>query len=211
MNRSAEEIATAFWRQRSRSNEPAAARFHPEHTPIDQDWIAGYLKPDARVLDLGCGTCTLANWLVGTGATVLAVDREPEFLRHAAAHARMKTTVADVSDFRTSETFDLVLLFGVINFIFSAEARLRLYQRIASYLRPSGRLLLKSQFGHFEEVQVNGYSLALSAQYAAIYPRIADELLLLQDSFRTVKYALYPRYLNPHANTRFFHVESTRV
>jgi len=78
------EVIRRFWAERARLNTAEAARFHSEHTPYDQAFITTLVKRGMRVLDLGCGTCIIANWLVTEcGATVHAVDNQEKFLSHA--------------------------------------------------------------------------------------------------------------------------------
>ena len=53
----------------------------------------------ARVVDLGCGTGRIGQWLVAQGAReVVGVDRTPAMMRHAAARAAYASThLADVT------------------------------------------------------------------------------------------------------------------
>lgn len=102
--------AQAFWdeiyrgRERSRQGEP-----HP--------YVRGVLASarPGRALELGCGDGVTAIWLAAHGWTVTAVDVSRAALDAAAEHAersgvssRITWQRADLADWTTHETFDLV-------------------------------------------------------------------------------------------------------
>ena len=51
-----------------------------------------YVRPSERVLEIGCGTGTLALMMAQRGATVVAIDSSPRML----AEARRKANEADM-------------------------------------------------------------------------------------------------------------------
>ncbi len=64
-----------FWLGRTAVEGPKAARFHSRHDPYDLAAIHELRGPGSRVLDLGCGTCVIANLLVAElDCSVHAVD-----------------------------------------------------------------------------------------------------------------------------------------
>lgn len=210
---SADETARAFWRNRALTAcQKLSARFHQAHTPIDRTWLSGYVGSGSLVLDLGCGTCEVANWLVhDRGAFVHAVEREGSFLQYATKHERMNTSVVDIVDFNFDKQYDVCLMLGVLNFVFDENRRLALYEKIAANLAPEGFLLIKSQFGIDGPFTFNGFSAALNSPYAALYPGIVEEQNLLQRYFVTETYSLYPPELNPHLNTKFYHIAARSI
>lgn len=193
-----------FWHQRAAIDDPSAARFHAEHTRIDLETITPLCPPGAKVLDLGCGTCIIANSLAGTcGAQVHAVDFEPGFLRHAAPNVTTETGRAQ--DYLSDETFDLILSMGVINFL-SLEDRTRMYENCRAMLKDNGVFFLKAQFGCDEQVNVDHHSDELGAHYQAVYPHLASEQVLLGDYYRVSLIDPYPSALNRHSNTHFYYL-----
>jgi hypothetical protein len=200
-----------FWTGRTAVTGHTASRFHSEHDRYDLAPIAALCGPGARVLDLGCGTCSVANALVEhVGCSVHAVDYVEGFLRHAIDDPRLTVEAADVRSYRRDERFDLVLLLGVITSIEPAEERAAVYANCAAMLPAGAPLFVKAQFGIDEPVLVDAWSEALGAQYRALYPLLDDELELMAEHFTLEVRDPYPPELNPHPNTHFHHVVARR-
>lgn len=102
--------AQAFWdeiyrgRDRSRHGEP-----HPYLREVLASAVPG------RALELGCGDGISAVWLASHGWTVTAVDVSQvaldiaaERAEHAGVSSRISWQRADLSDWTTHETFDVV-------------------------------------------------------------------------------------------------------
>ena len=98
-------------------------------------------------LDLGCGDGTNAIWLAESGWTATGVDVSEVALAAAATRAaradveaRVRWVRADLRDWSTSETFDLVTAFYLhMPLDFDAAP---LLARAASAVRPGGALLV---------------------------------------------------------------------
>ncbi len=206
-------VVEEFWKSRSeniRGNQ--ASRFHPEHTPIDQGLIKILCRPESSVLDLGCGDCIISNWLVSEcGASVRAVDKQHSFLQAAIDHPNLHKEVADAAAYPFFESYDMILMMGLINFIFNPGARFSLYKAAVEHLKTGGSLLIKSQFGIDEDVEINTFSEALNAQYCALYPHIDSEVELLKKVASVKVEELYPPEMNPHKNTKFFHIVAKQI
>jgi SAM-dependent methyltransferase len=204
------DVIREFWVGRTAIDGHVASRFHGEHDAYDLPAIAALAGADARVLDLGCGTCSVSNALADLlGWSIHAVDFMPDFLRHA--EPRVTTEVGDVRTYRSDERFDLVLLLGVITYVESAADRADLYERCAQMLSSDGApLLIKAQFGVEREVVVDTDSEALGARYRGIYPSLADEVALLSERFDVEVRDPYPAALSPHADTHFHHLVARR-
>lgn len=105
--------------------------------------------------DLGAGTGTFTSalaWLLGRGATILAVDRDPQAV--AALRARAQTggnaqivvAQADFADVRAWEALQLPPLDGILvgnalHYVAPGMQR-ALLERLAGALRPGGRLVV---------------------------------------------------------------------
>ncbi len=197
-----------FWLARTAVEGPRAARGHGEHDSYDLAAIAEHGAGAHRVLDLGCGTCVIANLLVDRlGLTVHAVDYVPEFLTHALDDGRLTTEVGDVRTYRGAEkAYDLILLLGVINFL-EPEERADLYARCAAMLTPGGTLLVKAQMGVAETVVVDVFSEQVGTRYQAKYPHLDGEVALLREAFADVAVTdPYPASFSRFDNTHFHHL-----
>lgn len=113
----------------------------PNHALVE---YAGGLPP-GRALDLGCGEGADAIWLAGQGWEVTGVDVSPTALARAEDHARDRgvevTWVrADLAEWRTAETFDLVTAF----FLHSPVdfPRAQILRRATGAVGPGGVLLV---------------------------------------------------------------------
>jgi ribosomal protein L11 methyltransferase len=83
---------------------------HPS-TRLVLDELVARVRPGDRVLDVGCGSGVLAVVAAALGATVTAVDVDPEAVRATAANARANGVAVAVSDLPLTEVndaFDLV-------------------------------------------------------------------------------------------------------
>jgi SAM-dependent methyltransferase len=114
-----------------------------------RDGVAPYVK-GARVLDLACGTGYYTRALLEWGAKeVVGMDISPEMVKGAEAEGQKATlaegqkcsfTVGDASEPFKLETgpFDLVLGVWLLNYAPNAEVMTKMWQNIATNLRPGG-------------------------------------------------------------------------
>jgi cyclopropane fatty-acyl-phospholipid synthase-like methyltransferase len=205
------ETIREFWLGRTQVPGPAAARFHSQHDAYDLEAIERLCGPGSRVLDLGCGTCVLANLIVDRlRCWVHAVDYVPDFLESALDHPRLTTEVGDVRSYEGSGRYDLILSLGVITYLETEQERRGMYERCARLLAPGAPMLIKAQFGVDEEVRVETWSEDLGAHYRAVYPRLEDEALLLDEWFDLELRDPYPPEFSPWDNTHFHHIVARR-
>jgi SAM-dependent methyltransferase len=118
------------------------------------------LLPDVagrRVLDAGCGPGVYSEWLLNSGAEVVALDVSPRMvsLTQERTRGRAHVRVADLGaplDFLDDAAFDLVLSPLVLEYILDWRATLREFHRV---LVPGGHLIVSVthpffDFGYFE-------------------------------------------------------------
>lgn len=107
------------------------------------------LHPGATVADLGAGTGYFLPWLadaVGEHGTVYAVEVEPTLVDHITARARdehlatVRPVLAAADDpHLPAAALDAVLVVDTYHHI---DDRVRYFRRLASRLRPDGRLVI---------------------------------------------------------------------
>lgn len=107
------------------------------------------LQPGEAVLDVGCGTGTLAiaaKWQVGSSGTVHGIDASPEMLARAEKKARkagvdvvFKNAFAQVLPFPDAQ-FDAVLITVMLHHL-PRRARQQCAAEMRRVLKPGGRVL----------------------------------------------------------------------
>lgn len=195
----------AFWSARTTIADPRIATNYRDDGRLgfDLELARRFCRPGARVLDLGAGTCTLSAPLLDEVDRVVAVDKFVGFLEMAPEHPRLETVAADVAGFTMDATFDLILLFGVANFLTVAEET-DLYRECATMLAPNGVFVAKNQCGVDKEVVVDRYSEELGAHYHARYPARDEQLQRLEEFFAVDVIDIYPPEINRWADTHFY-------
>src|SRR5277367_806312 len=100
-------------------------------------------QPGERVLDLGCGTGTMAAQIAETGAIVTGTDRSAEMIRQAREkYPALKFTVMDARELEFAGPFDAVFSNAALHWIKEPEL---VIEGIASCLGPGGRFV--AEFG----------------------------------------------------------------
>lgn len=132
----------------------AATRLQDNHRRIIGDQsvveIEGYLRkhPAVRILDLGCGMGRTVEHFARKGFAVVGMDIAIEGLRlYKEYRPEAKLVCGSVVDlpFR-GQTFDLILLMGVLYEIESLEEMRRMLESMKHLLRQGGRLIYVSQY-----------------------------------------------------------------
>ena len=145
-------------------------------------------RPDAAVLDLGCGTGRHARRLADAGLDVTGVDLAAESIRTARAHAHDHLRFAR-HDMRVPfgvETFDYVFnLFTSFGYFDRAEEHLAVARNVATALKPGGVFVLDylnvraavARLRPHETIERDGvrYTISRRTDAAHLYKRIAIE------------------------------------
>lgn len=205
-NKRIDEGVAEFWASRTRVSDPlVATHFRADNSHhFDFEFLKTFVDPHSEVLDLGAGSCIVALQLAETVKEIVAVDRFCEFLEMAGEHPKLKKVVSDVRNYTTDQRFDLITVFGLLNY-FETDDLMLLVQKIKRFLKPEGSLVIKHQCGIFDEVRVDYYSKEINSIYYAIYRWIETELRFLREIFSDVTvYDIYPAELNKWTNTHFY-------
>lgn len=194
-----------FWQQRTQVADPRLATNYRDdgRLQLDVELAQSHATTSSRVLDLGAGTCTLSALLEPHVTSILAVDKYPNFLEHAPKTEKFHVECADVTEFRSEQKFDLILLFGVVNFL-TINDESGLYERCAAMLDSGGTFLVKNQCGVEKECIVDKYSEELNAHYHARYPAFQAQLEQLSRFFAVSTMDIYPPEINRWEDTHFY-------
>ena len=112
--------------------------------------ILGYclhFKPTARVLDVGCGTGILAHWLSSAAiSSYLGIDLSAAAIEKArqSTIGGAEFAVADVTAFKTSRLFDVIVFNEILYYLRTPEDEMR---RLAQSLAPGG-IFIVSMWHH---------------------------------------------------------------
>lgn len=129
------------------STQQARMGINIRHRTILRNARRAGLRNGMRVLEIGCGIGTVTSLLAkaNTKGFVLGVDISPKSIEHArrnlAKQKHVRFLVSDMSEFRETERFDLVVLPDVIEHI-PVEQHPALFATIAAHLAPNGRVLI---------------------------------------------------------------------
>lgn len=177
----------------------------PDFSKFDVELVQRFSGSEKSLLDLGAGTGLLVNPLKQSFSSIVAVEKYGQFAEKIQSDGSLAVEIADLLCFSTEELFDVVTLFGVMNFFSDKEAEL-LYSRISGWLRPKGLLIVKNQMGVEEDVIVDGFSEELGMTYSSKYRSSHSETRLIEGSYGLrVKHEFdpYPDEFNRWPNTRF--------
>ena len=96
-------------------------------------------RPGERIVDLGCGTGTLAARIAACGADVLGIDADASMVEAARAqHPELRFEVVSAYDFTLESPVDAVFSNAALHWMTRPEDVLR---RVAAALRPGGRFV----------------------------------------------------------------------
>jgi len=188
-----------FWRQRSGSG--AGRWTENPMLAFELDLLAPMVGENCRILDLGSGPAELSRSLLRDSSQLLAVDKYPGFLENIPDDLRISKQCADLESFATADTFDLILLFGVVTHLESHEEE-AIYRKVCSWLNPAGSFVAKHQVSCGAELMVDAFSEALQCRYVARYPAVDVQKTILKAHFNVVKTIAYPNTFNPWPTTK---------
>ncbi len=104
------------------------------------DLFLPLLPPEARVLDLCCGTGQMAHWLTGCGFRVTGLDGSSEMIRRARTNApQAEFVVEDARAFHRPGEFDAVIcMFDSLNHLPDREGLGQVFSNVYEALSESG-------------------------------------------------------------------------
>ncbi len=107
--------------------------------------IAGHVKPKNRVLDLGCGTGTLAQMCIERGAQVTGIDANSGMLevakRNSPSANYLNISLSNLDEHLEDESFDIILSTLAFSELTRAE-RLHVLKQIKRLLKKGGQVFI---------------------------------------------------------------------
>lgn len=121
-------------------NQYWGSDFVPRIFPILEQLVLRHLEPEARVLDLCCGTGQMAGTLTGLGYQVTGIDGSSEMLRFARGNAPgVEFIQADARSFNLPHKYDAVIsIFDSLNHIMTIEELTTVFRNVFAVLRDGG-------------------------------------------------------------------------
>ncbi len=124
-------------------------RFSPQYSGLIGEVLSERAITRAKVLDIACGTGSLAVELAKLGHSVYGIDISPQMIRKARAKSLGLSAIAyelqDMRKFSVPGHFDLaVCAFDSINYLLDADAVRQTFLRVAEALRDSGLFVFDS-------------------------------------------------------------------
>ena len=173
-----------------------------DFTKYDIEFIKQFADKNKILLDLGSGTGLAINHLIPYFKKIIAIEKYKEFYKFI--DKKIEVIESDIKTFDFNIKFDIVTLFGVMNY-FSYEQAKELYIKIYNSL-DSGVLIIKNQFGLKKDVIVDGYSKELNSYYFSEYRFIEKETTLLKSiGFKNIEIIdIYPKEYNRWKDTHFY-------
>lgn len=198
------QILDAFFRRQMQVSDRYVAVRYRENNRIDYDCalIRRYLFPQAKVLDLGCGTGLIEERIASEAALIHAVDQYPQFIERAVPFDNVTYIQGHAAEFfRRELQYDLIICFGVVCYL-SDQEMIQMLRHCIGMLAPRGSIIIKGQWGLEERKIIHKFSEELGAMYYADYRQV-DEMRLLCESLGTAVEVvdLYPPELNRWPDT----------
>jgi SAM-dependent methyltransferase len=125
--------------------------------------------PRARILDIACGTGTLALALAALGHEVLGIDASPEMIaaaRSKSGAANPAFKVGEMDNFTAEGLFDVITCtFDSLNYITEPRLLERVFRRVSSKLTRSGFFVFDSNTERqYEAVSVGSREIRLGSE-----------------------------------------------
>ncbi len=176
-----------------------------DFTHIDAEFILKYADKNSEILDLGSGTGLTVNKIYDKVKLIDCVEPFKEFSDHIVKSDNVSVINQSVLDFDTDKKYDLVGVFGLIQY-FNREESANIYKKCLKWMKPNSKIIIKNQFGVKEDVLVAGYSEEQKTEYFSEYRHLDKEVNLLENlGFKNVKtFDIYPPEANRWDNTHFY-------
>ncbi len=164
-----------------------------------------YADKNKTLLDLGSGTGLTINHLIDSFSYIEAVEKFKKFSDFITKSDKIKIINSDLKDYTPDRLFDIISIFGVMNFFNENEA-ISIYRKAYNALYQNGIMIVKHQMGVKEDVLINGFSEELQEHYYSEYRYLEKEKSILKKvGFKNIEVIdIYPDEYNRWDNTHFY-------
>ncbi len=182
-----------------------------DFTKLDSAFILTFANKKTTILDLASGSGLIINKIYEKVAKIVAVEYFEQFSKYIIKASNVIIVNEDISKYSTKDTFDLITLFGVVQY-FDEEETLNLYKKYINNLNPNGKIIVKNQFGVKEDVIISGYSDELKTEYFSHYRTLQKESDMLKKAgFNNISIVdIYPPECSRWDNTHFYALVAER-
>ena len=198
------QILDQFFKKQMEIEDRYVTVRYRKNKRIDYDCaiIRQYLFPQARVLDLGCGTGLIEEQIAAEAALIHAIDQYPQFMERAIPADNVTYIQGDATEFfRQDLQYDLIICFGVVCYL-SDQEMLQMLRHSMNMLAPGGTVIIKGQWGLQKRKVIQKYSEELGAEYYADYRQTDEMRQTCEELGAEVKIVdLYPPELNRWPDT----------
>ena len=159
-----------------------ASRAQPDYPPFIKFLAIMYRHKFNNILDLGCGSGTLAVRLAMAGHTVVGLDNNPAMIAKAQAYCvglpGVRFVEGDFTNFQLAERFDLIICgFNSLNHLSDITLLSTMFRTVAAHLEVDGLFV-------FDAITSAGMK-RLSGSYLHI--RVGDHRFVLRPTFDSVQ------------------------
>lgn len=205
--------AIKYWDDMAHDNpDEKTAKVNPQndYTAVDAEFIMKYADKTTEILDLASGTGLAISKYYEKVGHIDAVEVFPEFTKFIPKSPNIDVFNESIVDFEPSKKYDLVLMFGIVQYFNESEIQ-DLYLKYQKCLKPSGKLIIKNQFGVHEDVIVSGMQEELGKPYYSQYRHLDKEVSTLKSiGFNVVDtFDVYPPEANRWDNTHFYAITAS--
>jgi len=102
-----------------------------------------YIKPETKVLNLGCGSGAESVYFAERGCFVVGVDISPKVIKLAKEQTKLSFIVGDMVTINFKQKFNIVLIHDSLEHVFPCEQKTTLLNAI-NHLEKDGVIFVKS-------------------------------------------------------------------
>ena len=117
-----------------------------------QDKFLEYLKPNAKILDLGCGSGRDSKYFIDKGYSIVALDGCKELCEITARYIRQNVIHSTFEDFETKEKFDGIWACASLLHL-QIEKLPFIIEKYANILNKNGCFYLSFKYGDFSGIK----------------------------------------------------------
>ena len=191
------KVADNFWSNRALMEESRWTG--SDFLEFEKIFLKNILPSEPiTILDLGCGSGQLSKAVKRPNDILIAVDNQRNYQRFFDGE-NTEFVECDVTEYEYSMQIDLILLFGVINYLTSEEIA-KLFNKISNTSYSKFQLIVKAQFAIEKDYEFDKFSDDLNFQYSARYPRFENFLDTFSGFKKSIEIIDYPSEFNQRDN-----------